>query len=102
LNARLVIHQPECISGDVESAALKPRPLFDTPAHEVSFEPPITKLPFRGVDSLLLPVAWVVAGNERSHHVRAFGEIDDAAVRRDIVALVEGIAEARKGRRRKR
>jgi transcriptional regulator with XRE-family HTH domain len=34
--------------------------------------------------------------------VRAFAEIDDASVRRDIVALVEGIAEARKGRRKRR
>lgn len=33
--------------------------------------------------------------------VRAFGEIDDAGVRRDIIALVEGIAEARKGRGRR-
>ena len=33
--------------------------------------------------------------------VRAFAEIDDAAVRRDIVALVEGIARARKGKGKK-
>jgi transcriptional regulator with XRE-family HTH domain len=33
--------------------------------------------------------------------VRAFAEIDDAAVRRDIVALVEGIARTRKGKRKR-
>jgi transcriptional regulator with XRE-family HTH domain len=33
--------------------------------------------------------------------IRAFAEIDDAAVRRDIVALVEGIARTRKGKKKK-
>jgi transcriptional regulator with XRE-family HTH domain len=33
--------------------------------------------------------------------IRAFAEIDDAAVRRDIVALVEGIARTRTGKRKK-
>lgn len=33
--------------------------------------------------------------------VRAFSEIDDSAVRRDIVALVEGIARTRKGKRKR-
>jgi transcriptional regulator with XRE-family HTH domain len=32
--------------------------------------------------------------------VRAFAEIDDPGVRREIVALVEAVGEARKGRRR--
>jgi hypothetical protein len=33
--------------------------------------------------------------------VRAFAEIDDPEVRRDLVALVEAVVEARKGRRKR-
>src|SRR6516162_8221043 len=68
LDARLVIHQSERVSIDVEFAALQPGPLLDAGTCEPPFEAFVTPRAFRRVDRLLITVTRVVVTNEGSYH----------------------------------